>query len=175
MCLVSLVKKKKNTIPWTSGGNTNQPDTCCLSFLIKPGVKAPSAKIEVRVRPRCLTQITTSTSPENPTRRRGFSPRFLLRNSLNEFFLMSSFFLFSPPCLPTDILSFNSQAAWRAMEGAWERVGGRREGWSEKESLFQHQKTVLETRGNTSTLQCTFWWCLSVLWSQWYTTVATVN
>lgn len=38
---------------------------------------------------------------------------------------MSSFFLFSPPCLPTDILSFNSSAAWRAMEGAWERVGGK--------------------------------------------------
>ncbi len=40
---------------------------------------------------------------------------------------MNSFWclLFSPPCLPTDILSFNSSAAWRAMEGAWERVGGK--------------------------------------------------
>lgn len=83
-------------------------------------------------------------------------PCFLLRNSLNEFFLMSSFSLLSPPCLPTDILSFNSSAARRAMEGAWETVGGRRDGWREKESLFQHQKTVSETKGNTLTLRCAF-------------------
>lgn len=39
---------------------------------------------------------------------------------------MSSFSLLSPPCLPTDILSFNSSAARRAMEGAWETVGERK-------------------------------------------------
>lgn len=102
-------------------------------------------------------------------------PVFLVEK-LTEWILSDVVFLFffSPPCLPTDILSFNSSAAWRAMEGAWERVGGRREGWREKESLFWHQKTVSETRGNTLTLRCAFWWCLSALWTQWYTTAAAV-
>lgn len=136
-------------------------------------VQSPEWTHQGGSQPWRLTQIT-AFQPRKLTRRWRFSPCFLLRNSLNEFFLMSSFFLFSPPCLPTDILSFNSSAAWRAMEGAWERVGGRMGGWREKESVFQHQKTVSETRGNTLTLRCAFWWCLSVLWTQWYTTAAAV-
>lgn len=83
-------------------------------------------------------------------------PRFLLGNSLNEFFVMSSFALLSTPCLPADTLSSNSSAARRAMEGAWETVGGRRDGWREKESVCRHQKTVSETKGNTLTLPCAF-------------------
>lgn len=101
--------------------------------------------------PRLIDQIKVNNPPSPVPKARGASnPACSLpRNSLNEFFLMSSLvFLFSPPCLPTDILSCNSSVTWRATEGAQERVGGRREGWRERmKSLFRHQKAVLGDRG----------------------------
>lgn len=92
--------------------------------------------------------------------RRGYSAHFLSRNSLNEFFLMSAFFLFSPPCLPTDILSFNSSVAWqewreRGREWEGEGMDGER-----KKVCFSIKRLSLETVGNTLTLPWAFWWCL---------------
>lgn len=114
------------------------------------------------------------TAPEHwrLTRRRRLSPVFLaeiLACWMNSFWCLLYFT--SPSRLQTDILSSNSTAAWWGMEGAWERVGARRDWWRKKErkkeSLFQHQKTVSETRGNTLTLPCSFWLNISVLWAQY--------
>lgn len=99
----------------------------------------------------------------------------LLRNSLNEFFLMSAFFPFSPPCLPTDILSFNSSVArqeWRERGREWEGEG--MDGERKKESLFQHQKTVFGDGGIHWLFHVLFDDAFSVLWTQWYTTAAAV-
>lgn len=81
---------------------------------------------------------------------------------LNEFFLKSSFLLASTPpsaCKLTYFL-FNLSAA---MEGAWERTGGK----DGERTKVRHQKTVWETEGNT--FPSDFWGCLCVLSTQQYT------
>lgn len=80
----------------------------------------------------------------------------------NEFFLKSSFLLASTPpsaCKLTYFL-FNLSAA---MEGAWERTGGK----GGERTKVRHQKTVWETEGNT--FPSDFWGCLCVLSTQRYT------
>lgn len=63
---------------------------------------------------------------------------------MNSFWCLLSFT--SPSRLPSDILSFNSMAAWWGMEGAWDRVGVRRN-WCKKKVCMGIKRLSLRLGG----------------------------